>query len=64
LLVKIRKQQKVVNALSAEQINQSTKLQRLQEDLASTIERFKAAKAIYGPLRQARKEAQKNPSKG
>ena len=56
LRVKIRKQQKVVNALSAELNNQSSKLQRMQEDLAQTIERFKAAKEVYGPLRQAWKE--------
>jgi peptidoglycan hydrolase CwlO-like protein len=54
---KIHKTQKLVNSLTAELNNQSSKLQRLQEDMAITIERFKAAKAIYGPLKQARKEA-------
>jgi hypothetical protein len=59
LRVKIRKQQKVVNALTAELNNQSSKLQRLQEDLVSTIERFKAAKAVYGPLRHEHKESKR-----
>jgi predicted nuclease with TOPRIM domain len=62
---KIRKTQKLVNSLTAELGNQSGKLQRMSEDLVRTIEWLKKAKAVYGPLRQAWKEAnpRENPDR-
>jgi DNA-binding transcriptional regulator GbsR (MarR family) len=56
LRVKIHKTSKLVNALTAELNNQSSKLQRMNEDMARTIERLRKAKEVYGPLRQQWKE--------
>jgi DNA-binding transcriptional regulator GbsR (MarR family) len=56
LRVKIHKTSKLVNSLTAELNNQSSKLQRMNEDMARTIERLRQAKEVYGPLRQKRKE--------
>jgi hypothetical protein len=62
LRVKIHKTSKLVNSLTAELNNQSSKLQRMNEDMALTIERLRQAKEVYGPLRQARKRAEEAKS--
>ena len=61
LRMKIAKQKRLVNKLTAELNNQSAKLQRMNEYMARTTERLRLAKEVYGPLRQERKRAKSEP---